>query len=222
VLAYNQHDWCYTGGLFTFEPARLYETFDAHARSLIEQLPPPLVIARRTPRRLLPFHTDQRDRRRLVEAILDSNISPLAPLATHLAGDDLLEQRVANIAAALERLVATQASDDLPLRHPFIVLRSGTATPEERGVTLAALLRALDFQVGILSGAPQDSVLVPMILTPRGWCAVEAPCTSMPLGPLIPKRLHVTPGLLGQPQAVGNPHTVWNLLTEYRECQSGV
>src|SRR5439155_1376145 len=70
VLAYNQHDWCYTGGLFTFDPARLYEAFDAHARSLIDQLPPPLLIARRTSRWLMPFNAAQRDRRRLVEAIL--------------------------------------------------------------------------------------------------------------------------------------------------------
>jgi helicase len=219
LLAYNRHDWCYTHGLFGFDPVRLYDALDEEARRLIRELPQQFVLNQLGLGWGLFSSATQR-RRRHAQGLLDSDTSALVPLAAHLAGNDLLERRITNLTAALDRLLTIRAGvvgDNSGPRHPTVVLASGFATPTERALTLAVLLRALDYQVGLLVTDHHPDQLMPMVHTAQGWRVVEPPPQHASLNPLLPKHLDDanTLALLRQPLDARQPHTVWNLLTSY-------
>jgi hypothetical protein len=203
----------------SIRPRPLYDALDEEARRLIHRLPQQLLL---TPPRTSrwPFSSTAQRHRRQAEALLDTDTAVLVPLAGHLAGHGLLEQRVTNLTAALGRLLTLRpgvAGDHSAPRHPTAVLASGSATTMERSLTLALLLRALGCQVGLLTTDQIPGELVPMIQTTQGWRVVEPPRQPASLTPLIPKRLDDanTLTLLYQPPNARQPHTVWNVLADY-------
>jgi hypothetical protein len=219
LLAYNRHDWSYNAGLFHYDPARLYDALDQEARRLIGQLPQQLLLTQSGTGWIRVGSAAQR-RRREAQALLNSDTAPLVPLARHLAGHGLLEQRVTNLTGALDRLLTlrpTVAGDHSTPRHPTAVLSSGAATRIERSLTLAVLLRTLGCEVGLLATEQDPANLIPMVQANHQWQAVEPPHQSGSVIPLLPKRLADTDTLtlLQQPAAARQPRTNWDLLRSY-------
>jgi superfamily II DNA/RNA helicase len=224
LLASNRHDWCYMDGVFRFDPARLYDAIDEEARRLIRQLPQQLLLSHSRTGWARLGSAAQR-RRREAQAVLNSDLAALAPLAGHLAGHGLLEQRITNLTGALDRLLTLRpsvAGDHSSPRHPTAVLVSGVATRIERSLTLAVLLRALGCEVGLLTSDENPDSLIPMIQTNHQWRAVEQPHQPGSLTPLFPKRAGDSDTLtvLRQPAAARQPHTNWGLLSAYRSSNA--
>jgi hypothetical protein len=218
LLAHSRHDWCYTSRRFRIDVERLHRAADARARLLIGELPrqpPPGQPGWR------PHRSDVQRRRHQLQTIFESDPAVLGPLAAHLAGDDAAERRVRRLVAAVNRLVAVRPEvigDLRPPRHPASVLLAGSASPLERGLVIAMLLRALGYRVGLLAIGDRPSSVLPMVVTGQGWQTVEPPPEGRgPVVPLVPGRLDDgAPSVLRQPEAAPEPRTAWDLLASYR------
>jgi helicase len=218
LLAHNRYDWCYRSRRFSIDANRLYRAVDERARQLIGELPrqPPPGQRNWRPR----LSGSQRQRHHL-QAIFESDPDVLGPLATHLAGDDAIERRSNRLVAAVNRLLVIRPDvigDPSMLRHPASVLLAGSASPLERSLVIAMLLRALGYRVGLLIIEHRPSSVVPMVFTSQGWQTVEPPPRGRgSLLPLIPRRLDDgAPSVLQQPGTAQEPQTAWDLLASYQ------
>ena len=218
LLAYSRHDWCYTSRRFPVDSRRVHRAADERARLLIGELPRQPPPDRRGWR---PRFSEAQRRRHHLETLLESDPDVLGPLAAHLAGDDATERRVHRLVAAVNRLLVVRpdvAGDLRPPRHPASVLLAGSASPLERGLVVAMLLRALGYRVGLLTIGHRASSVLPMVFTGQGWQTVEPPPQGQgTVLPLIPRRLDDgAPSVLRQPEAAREPRTAWDLLASYR------